>query len=103
MNRIKSFIVALIIIIVGVPAFGLVANLFVPGLGEVFLFVDKMLLMLIKNYVLKEKLAQYGIFLLLFILLHVGGIYLSKKEENVLFEIVAIIISVVGVITGNIL
>ena len=103
MSKISNFIIVLIFIIIGIPVFELIANLFVPGLGDVFLFMHRTIWMVIKNYVLEDKLVQYGLFLLLFIFLHIGGIYMSKKEENVLFEIVAIIISVVGVVTGNIL
>lgn len=103
MNRVKNFIIVLIFVLVGIPAIGCLLNMAVPGLGEIFAFFGNMLWQLIKEYVLVDKLQMYGLYIVMLIALNCIGIYLSRKQENALYEIITLVLSFVGIATGNIL
>ena len=88
-----------------VPLLGIVFELFLPGLGikEVFFFMPKMVWMIFKQFELENTLNTYGLFILIALFLNGLGIFISKKRENYIYEIIALILSIVGIATGSIL
>ena len=105
MRYISGFVITFIFIMVGLPLLGVIIELFLPGSGikELFLFIPRMVWMLFKQFELENSLNTFGLFIVIALILNGFGIYISKRKENYIYEVIALILSIIGLVTGSII
>ena len=104
MRHIFSFIILLLFMFCGLPLMGIALELFIPNLGfkEFFLFIPRTIWKIFKEYQLASMLETHGIYLIVALILNCLGIYISKKTENRIYEIVILFVSIIGLASGSI-
>ena len=105
MRHIKRFIITFIFVLVGLPLIGALLESFMPGSGikELFFFFLQTTWRLVRNFALENTVNKYGVFIVISIIFNGLGIYISKKRENFIYEVIALILSIIGLAKGSIL
>lgn len=103
MKQIKNILLNLFAFFVILPIFGAILNIWLPGIKDVTLFLVKIVFQMFVQFELSDLVMNIAIYLLLGFALSSLGIYYSSKTDNKIWEIVAIIVSIIGLLSGSLL
>ena len=105
MRAITSFVFVLLILFVVLPVLGKVLLLFLPGteIDQLFEFFPRLIWQLIKQFMLEDKLKSFVIYFFIFLILNGLGIYISKKRENQVYEVIGFVLSIIGLASGSLI
>lgn len=103
MKNIKNIIINLFVFFVCLPLFGAIMNIWLPGTKEVTLFLVKTVFQLFIQFQLKDTVLNIVIYIVCAIFLSSAGFYISSKTDQKIWQFAAIIVSVLGLLSGSLL
>lgn len=103
MRHIKNIIINLFVFFVCVPLIGAIADIWIPGIKEVTLFLVKTVLQIFVQFELQDTVLNIIIYIVLAVILSSAGFYISAKTDSKIWEIAALIVSIFGLLSGSLL
>lgn len=105
MNKSKALFITLIFVLVGLPVIGYVLNWIYPatGIGDFLIWFPSLFWTLFKEFELEDIAKSVILYLIIAGVLIGLGFNISKRTENKIWLFVSLIMTIVAIITGNIL
>ena len=105
MNKSKALFITLIFVLVGLPVIGYVLNWIYPatGIGDFLIWFPSLFWTLFKEFELEDIAKSVILYLIIAGVLIGLGFNISKRTENKIWLFVSLIMTMVAIITGNIL
>ena len=105
MNKSKALFITLIFVLVGLPVIGYVLNWIYPatGIGDFLIWFPSLFWTLFKEFELEDIAKSVILYLIIAGVLIGLGFNISKRTENKIWLSVSLIMTIVAIITGNIL
>ena len=103
MRNIKNIIINLFAFFVCVPLMGAIIDIWIPGTKEVTLFLVKTVLQIFVQFELQDTVLNIVIYVVLAVILSSSGFYISAKTDNKMWKFAALIVSILGLLSGSLL
>ena len=103
MRKIKGILIILFMLLVVLPIIGKLLGAVYPEsiIEEVFMWFPQLFWTVFKQFKLKSFLLSSGLFIVIAIILNGAGMYISRKKENIIYEIIALILTIIGLCSGS--